>query len=248
VQFAFLEGGILVHYKIIIKRKLILIATIVLTLLVYATIKFALPASAEKNEIGNIKTILIDPGHGGYDGGADGISGVKEKDINLNISLKLRDALKARGYNVIMTRETDNALLNEGKRIGTKKAQDIENRCKIKEQSNADLFISIHQNYFPQGKYYGSQVWYSKNEGSNELAHIVQENLKIDLDRGNKRVEKPAKNDYKILTCSDCMPSVLLECGFLSNYEEEKLLQDEKYQKKIADSLVKSIDSYLEEN
>lgn len=236
------------QYKIAIKRRLILIATLVLTLLVYATIKFALPASAEKNDIGNKKTILIDPGHGGYDGGADGISGIKEKDINLNISLKLRDALKIQGYNVVMTRETDNALLNEGKRVGTKKAQDIENRCKIKEQSNADLFISIHQNYFPQGKYYGSQVWYSKNEGSIELAHIVQENLKIDLDRGNKRVEKPAKNDYKILVCSDSMPAILLECGFLSNYEEEKLLQDEKYQQKIANSLAKSITSYLEEN
>jgi N-acetylmuramoyl-L-alanine amidase len=248
VQRTFPKGGIRVQYKVTIKRKLILIATLILTLLVYTTIKLVLPASAEENDISNRKIILIDPGHGGYDGGADGISGVKEKDINLNISLKLRDTLKEKGYNVVMTREADNALLDEGKRVGTKKAQDIANRCKIKEQSNADLFISIHQNYFPQGKYYGSQVWYSKHEGSMELAHIVQENLKVDLDKGNKRVEKPAKNDYKILTCSDNMPSILVESGFLSNYEEEKLLQDEKYQQKIADSLAKSIESYLIED
>ena len=236
------------QYKATIKRRFILIATLVLILVIYADVKFTLSASAEENHISNKKTILIDPGHGGYDGGADGISGIKEKDINLNISLKLRDLLITHGYNVAMTREADNALLYEEKRMGTKKAEDMANRCKVKEQSNADVFISIHQNYFPQRKYYGSQVWYSKNMESMELAHIVQENLKNDLERGNKRVEKPAKNDYKILTCIDNMPSILIECGFLSNYEEEKLLQDEKYQEKIAKSLAKSIENYLEED
>jgi N-acetylmuramoyl-L-alanine amidase len=236
------------YYMKRIKRELLLITTLVLTLLIYTAVKYALPAAAENDGTSNIRTILIDPGHGGYDGGADGLSGSKEKDINLNISLKLRDTLNSKGYNVMMTRTKDEALLNEGKRIGTKKALDIANRCKIKEQSNADLFISIHQNIFPQGKYYGSQVWYSGHEKSMILAHIAQENLKVDLDRGNKRVEKPAKNDYKILTCTDIMPSILVECGFLSNSEEEKLLQDENYQQKIADSLAKSISEYFEKD
>lgn len=232
------------HYKEIIKRRIILLATLVLTLLVYITLKYTLPIKAEN--ITNVKkTILIDPGHGGYDGGADGIDGIKEKDINLGISLKIRDTLIASGYNVVMTRVEDKALLDEGKRTSTKKAQDIANRCKIKLESKADLFISIHQNKFPQGKYYGSQVWYSKNEESKLLAHIVQQNLKTDLNNGNNRVEKPAKNDYRILTCNDTMPSILVECGFLSNDEERRLLQDQVYQQKIADSIVKSIKAYL---
>ncbi len=235
------------NYKESIKRRLILITTLVLILLVYATLKIALPAAAKNNGTSNKKTILIDPGHGGYDGGASGTSKIKEKDINLSISLKLRDTLKANGYDVVMTREEDKDLLDKGKRTGTKKAQDIANRCKIKETSNADLFISIHQNHFPQGKYYGSQVWYSKNKESEILAHIVQQNLKVDLDRENKRVEKPANNDYRILTCTDNMPSILVECGFLTNYEEEKLLADERYQQKIVDSLVKSINKYFQE-
>jgi N-acetylmuramoyl-L-alanine amidase len=234
------------YYKSTIKRRIILLATVVITLLVYAVLKYTIPTKAE-TITSEKKTILIDPGHGGYDGGADGIDGIKEKDINLRISLKLRDTLVANGYNVVMIREEDKDLLDEGKRTGTKKAQDIGNRCKMKLESNADLFISIHQNKFPQGKYYGSQVWYSKREESKILGHIVQRNLIIDLDNGNNRVEKPAKNDYRILTCNDNMPSILIECGFLSNEQERKLLQDKDYQQKIADSIVKSIKEYFKE-
>jgi N-acetylmuramoyl-L-alanine amidase len=245
---SFLKGVIVVYYKERIKRKFTVVATLIVMLLLYTTIKFVFPVAAENNDLDKNKTILIDAGHGGYDGGADGKSGIKEKDINLNISLKLRDKLKEKGYMVVMTRDADKALLDEGKRAGTKKAQDIANRCKIKRESNADVFISIHQNYFPQGKYYGSQVWYSNSDESRILAQIVQDNLKIDLGRDNKRVEKPAKNDYKILSCDNIMPSILIECGFLSNYEEEKLLQEDGYQQKIADSIAKSIDSYFQKH
>ncbi|SKA82394.1 N-acetylmuramoyl-L-alanine amidase [Clostridium sp. USBA 49] len=224
-----------------IKGKLGIIAFFAVILAIYSI----LPVSARNKGTNDKKTILIDAGHGGYDGGAIGKTGIKEKDINLAISLKLKDALIKNGYKVVMIRETDKALIEEGKRNTTKKAQDMENRCKIKEESNADLFISIHQNHFPQEKYYGAQVWYSNNEKSSTLAHIVQENLKIDLNHDNKRVEKPAKNNYKILSCSDKMPSILVECGFLSNYEEEKRLLDENYQEKIVESLVKSINEYF---
>jgi N-acetylmuramoyl-L-alanine amidase len=235
------------HYTQVIKRRIILVATLILTLLVYAALKYSFPVDAKSIADGK-KTVLIDPGHGGYDGGADGDNGIKEKDINLSISLKLKETLIANGYNVVMIREEDKALLDEGKRTTTKKAQDIANRCKIKSESNADLFISIHQNKFPQGKYFGSQVWYSKNEESKLLGHVVQVNLKNDLNNNNIRVEKPAKNDFRILTCNDTMPSILVECGFLSNYEEQKLLQQESYQQKIADSITKSINSYFKED
>lgn len=209
-----------------------------------------LPCSTYGKNIGDNDTIkkiiLIDPGHGGYDGGADGKTGIKEKDINLSISIKLRDKLMVEGYRVVMTRDKDEALLGlDGKKYGTKKAEDLANRCKIKNEANPDLFISIHQNYFPEGQYYGSQVWYSKYKDSKILAHIVQENLRLDLDKNNKRVEKPAGDNYKMLRNNDTMPSVLVECGFLSNNNEELKLKDEKYQDALADSMAKSIKKFF---
>lgn len=195
------------------------------------------------------KVILIDPGHGGYDGGAEGKSGIKEKDINLNISLKLREKLRAEGFEVVMTRDEDKALINgDSKKYSTKKAEDLANRCKIKKETNSDLFISIHQNHFTEGQYYGAQVWYSKNKDSESLAHIIQEGLKADLKDNNKRVEKPAGNSYKILRTHDEMPSVLVECGFLSNYSEEQKLQSSEHQDKIADSITKAISKFLNEH
>jgi N-acetylmuramoyl-L-alanine amidase len=234
------------HYKNMLREKIILVTTLILTLLVYVAVKYAFPAAAESDNNSGKKTILIDPGHGGYDGGADGKGGTKEKDINLKISLKLRDTLIEQGYNVVMTRDEDKALLNNGPRTTTKKAQDMANRCKIKSETNPDLFISIHQNHFPQGKYYGAQVWYSGNKQSEILGHLLQESLKNDLKNDNKRVEKPAKDNYKILNCNDVMPSVLVECGFLSNHDEEQRLVNEEYQKKIADSISNSINKYFE--
>jgi N-acetylmuramoyl-L-alanine amidase len=195
------------------------------------------------------KVILIDPGHGGYDGGAEGKTGIKEKDINLSISLKLKDMLKAEGFQVFMTREKDEALIDQrSAKYSTKKSQDLANRCRIKKEVNPDLFISIHQNHFPQGQYYGSQVWYSDFKESSILAHLIQGNLIMDLDKSNKRVEKPAKDNYKILRNNDTMPSVLVECGFLSNYNEELKLKNDEYQALIAKSLTRSIKTYLDEN
>ncbi|MFL0247579.1 N-acetylmuramoyl-L-alanine amidase CwlD [Candidatus Clostridium stratigraminis] len=195
------------------------------------------------------KIILIDPGHGGYDGGAEGKTGIKEKNINLSISMKLKEMLKAEGFQVFMTREKDEALIDQrSSNYSTKKSQDLANRCKIKKEVNPDLFISIHQNHFPEGQYYGSQVWYSDFKESSVLAHLIQGNLIIDLDKNNKRVEKPARDNYKILRNNDTMPSVLVECGFLSNYNEELKLKSEDYQALIAKSLTRSIKTYLDEN
>lgn len=191
------------------------------------------------------KVILIDPGHGGIDGGAESKSGTVEKNINLSISIKLRDRLKSMGYNVKMTREQDNGLYTNDGSINKKKIEDLNNRCTIKRESNCDVFISIHQNSFTESCYYGSQVWYSKSEDSEKLAHIIQENLRRDLDKKNKRIEKPAGNSYKILRCYFTIPSVIVECGFLTNAEEEKRLTNDEYQNKIADSLAKSVQEYF---
>lgn len=194
-----------------------------------------------------IKTILIDPGHGGIDGGAQAKDGTCEKDINLSISIKLKKYLENKRYKVIMTRKEDKGLYTEGGKIRKKKLEDLENRCKIKLQSNCDAFVSIHLNMFPQSQYYGSQVWYGDSKESEKLAGIIQRNIINDLDKSNKRKEKPAKNSYKILRYGKDIPSVIVECGFLSNDAERQKLKDVKYQQKIAESIGKSIEEFFEE-
>jgi N-acetylmuramoyl-L-alanine amidase len=230
--------------KIIKKLICTVIVSILLTQLfqytVYADSSFVNKSS--KDEI----TILIDPGHGGMDGGAKTKDGIIEKDINLKISMKLRDRLKKQGYKVFMTRNTDKGLYGSEGKIRKKKIEDLNNRVKLKKDTHCDMFVSIHLNMFPQSKYYGAQVWYSKNDESKKLARIVQNNLIQDLDRNNNRREKAASNLYKILRENDTMPSIIVECGFLSNYEEKQKLISDSYQEKIAVSLSKSINEYYE--
>lgn len=155
------------------------------------------------------KVILIDAGHGGIDGGAKSKNGTIEKGINLSISNKLKVKLEEKGYKVYMTRDED-------KEISTKKVQDLEARCKMKKETNCDVFISIHQNKFTQESCYGAQVWYASNEKSQMIATTIQESLKEKVDDNNKRVAKPAKNLYKILRDGYDGACVIVECGFLS--------------------------------
>lgn len=191
--------------------------------------------------------ILIDPGHGGIDGGAVSKAKTIEKDIDLQIGLKLRDKLAHNGYEIIMTRDEDKGLYSENGTIRKKKIEDLKNRCKLKEETNCDMFISIHLNMFPESKYHGAQVWYSKNEESQKFAHILQQNLINELDTTNNRKEKSAKDLYRVLNCKNDIPSVIIECGFLSNIEEEKKLIDPVYQDKIAEIIFKSIKTYFSE-
>lgn len=191
------------------------------------------------------KTILIDPGHGGIDGGAQAKDGTCEKDINLSISLKLKKYLESKKYKVIMTRQEDKGLYTESGKIRKKKLEDLQNRCKIKVNSNCDAFVSVHLNMFPESKYYGAQVWYGDNKESEKLAGIIQRNMIENLDKNNKRKEKPAKDSYKILRCGKDIPSVIVECGFLSNDAERQKLKDTSYQQKIAESLGKSLEEFF---
>lgn len=227
--------------------RLILIAIAAVFLILNLKIQQADASTKKYYSINEKKKILIDPGHGGIDGGAESKSGTVEKDINLSIALKLKKILTKNGFDVVMTREEDNGLYTEKGTIRKKKYEDLENRCKIKKESECEMFVSIHLNMFPQSKYYGAQVWYSNSEKSGKLAHIIQENLKEDLDENNKRIEKPALEKYKILRCCEDIPSVIVECGFISNYEEEQKLKSEIYQEKIAESLGKSIAKYYTE-
>lgn len=191
------------------------------------------------------KVIVIDPGHGGIDGGGKSASGILEKDINLSISLKTKAVLESKGYKVVMTRSEDVGLYSEGKKVKEKKREDLANRVKMKKESNCDAFISIHQNMFPQKSCKGAQVWSANNEASQKLGQIIQQKFREEVDSSNKRAPKIANKEYKILSDDYGCPSVILECGFLSNPEESVLLSKEEYQTKIANAISNSVDEYF---
>lgn len=192
------------------------------------------------------KVILIDPGHGGIDGGAKSKAGTIEKDINLQISLKLRDNLEEKGYKVYMTRDEDEGLYQKGNTIKEKKREDLNRRVQMKKETDCDIFVSIHQNMFPQSKCYGAQVWYASNEKSYNLATIVQETIKESVKDNNKRIVKPAVEAYLILRDKYEGASILVECGFLSNPDEEARLKSDEHQNLIVEGISNGIDKYFE--
>lgn len=217
---------------------LALILTIMFGILSLSTV-----VKAEEND--GEKIVLIDPGHGGMDGGAKGKDGTLEKDINLSIALKLKTALESKGYKVEMTRETDTDLHTKGETVREKKRDDLANRVKLKEETKCDAFISIHQNMFPQSNCKGAQVWYAGDENSKLLGEALQESFKTNLDENNHRLAKQAKEEYRILRNNKDCAAVIAECGFLSNPEELELLKSDDYQNKIIDSIVNGIDKYF---
>ena len=221
-------------------KKIMKIVSIMMISFLVLNISF-LKVNAEENN----KVIVIDPGHGGIDGGAKSENGVIEKDINLSISLKTKAALESKGYKVIMTRSEDVGLYTEGKKVREKKIEDLGNRVKIKKENKCDAFISIHQNMFPQKNCKGAQVWSANNEPSQKLGKIIQQKFKEEVDQNNKREAKVAKKEYKILNDGYEGASVIVECGFLSNPEEEKLLLQDDYQNKLAWGIYNGIMDYF---
>jgi N-acetylmuramoyl-L-alanine amidase len=199
-------------------------------------------------ESNDSKVILIDPGHGGIDGGAQSKNGTIEKDINLQISLKLKENLINKGYTVYMTRDIDEGLYQKGTTIREKKRDDLKRRTEMKVETNCDIFVSIHQNMFAQSKCYGAQVWYAANDKSSSLANVVQDSLKETIKDNNKRVAKPAGEAYLILRDKFDGASVLVECGFLSNPEEEARLKSEEHQNLIVEGISLGIDRYFSDN
>ena len=177
-------------------------------------------------------TVIIDAGHGGFDGGTTG-GKILEKDVNLNIALNLANLMRFLGFKVILTRDGDYALNTEGSSIHDKKISDMQNRLKIIEEHNSALFISIHQNYYPGANVSGSQVFYGKlNARSQNAAKIIQENIARYLQPENNRKIKPATKDIFLLYNAKS-PAVLIECGFMSNPDELNKMQDSKYTLKL---------------
>ncbi|MBE6700782.1 MAG: N-acetylmuramoyl-L-alanine amidase [Ruminococcaceae bacterium] len=187
-------------------------------------------------------TVIIDAGHGGNDSGAV-VDGVFEKDLNLEISEKIGKALSFYNVNVLETRTTDSLLAEESSK--NKKREDLKNRVEFAKKVDSPIFVSIHMNKFPEEKYSGLQVFYSKNNvESKNLANCIQENNKFYVDDKNTRQIKKATSSIFVLDRLEC-PAILIECGFLSNKNELEKLKDENYQKKLAFVISNSIIEFI---
>ena len=191
--------------------------------------------AVNKTHASPLPTVILDAGHGGEDGGATSSDGLLEKDLNLALTLTMRDILTANGVNVILTRETDTLLYDRNVDFqGQKKRLDMAARLKIANETPNAVFVSIHMNTYPHPSCQGVQVWYSENnEDSFALAKTIQSTTQELLQNENDRTVKRSGSSIYLLRKLEC-PAVLVECGFLSSPEEAALLADESYRQQLA--------------
>lgn len=191
------------------------------------------------------KTVIVDAGHGGEDGGTQSSAGVLEKDINLAVSLKLGTILRLMGYTVVYTRSEDKLQYGaDAVKQRQKKVSDIHYRMNIIKNYPGAIFLSIHQNYYAQSKYYGAQVFYSKNnEKSQLIADSLQKKLREYLQKDNDRQIKASGTDVYLLYHTTT-PAVMVECGFMSNPGEALLLSEDDYQKKLSLAIAAGLEDY----
>ena len=194
------------------------------------------------------KVIILDAGHGKPDEGASGSTGTTEESINLAITKKVQKLLEQSGSIVILTRSDENGIYNQDEdSLRNKKVSDIKNRVKIGNESSADIFVSIHLNKIEQSQYYGWQTFFKQNnEQSKKLAQNIQQSLNESIQKENKRESLKISGKYIIDHVE--IPISIVECGFLSNPEEEKLLQQDKYQSRLAWGIYIGIMNYFYEN
>ncbi len=191
-------------------------------------------------------TVVVDAGHGGEDGGAISVSGVRESMLNLEIALRMDDFLHLCGIPTVMVRTSDVAIYDaSASSISEKKVSDLRNRVKLVNETQDAILLSIHQNHFSDGRYSGAQVFYAPSAGSRALAERTQQTLIDALDKENHRQAKPAETVY-LMNNIRC-PGILVECGFLSNESESQRLQDAGYQKKLTLAVAASLLGWLDE-
>ena len=235
---------------VISKKRILFIISVVCVSLLAFSFKIA------KNDLNNIttetvalpvsnKVIVLDAGHGGEDGGAESTNGTTEAETNLKIALKVQNLLEQSGSTVILTRSDENAIYDlDSKTLKQKKISDIKNRVKIGNESSADIFVSIHLNKINESKYWGWQTFYKKDsEEGSKLAGSIQSNLNESIQKDNKR--EPMKIDNVYIIKHVEIPTCIVECGFLSNPEEEKELLTDEYQNKIAWGIFNGIMDYF---
>lgn len=188
------------------------------------------PAFARMEE----QTLIIDPGHGGEDGGAVSVSGQLESEINLSIALQLDQLMGFYGVHTVLTREGDVSIHDQdAETLREKKVSDLHNRAALINTTENATLISIHQNSYPNQRYHGTQVFYGDGAGSQALARKIQETIHTTLDPENARKPQHIQSSVYLMNHITCR-AVLTECGFLSNPEEDRLLQEKAYQMKLA--------------
>lgn len=211
-----------------------LIATVFLLALALNRLNSLVEPVMELSPAGQRGALILDAGHGGEDGGAVSLTGVPESQINLSIVLKLRDVLGLYGVDAVLLREEDISLhTGDAQTLREKKRSDLKNRVAAVEEVAGGVLLSIHQNTYPGSQYHGAHVFYAPTQGSQSLAEHFQNSIKAALQPDNERVVKQIPDTVYIMNHVTC-PAILVECGFLTNSEEEALLRDADYQRKLA--------------
>lgn len=233
---------------ILSKKRIMIVASVIMV----ALFVFAIQTNTKNTNVVQTvalpvsnKVIVLDAGHGKPDEGAQSSTGTTEAETNLKIALKVQSLLEQSGATVILTRSDDEAIYDlDSKTLKQKKISDIHNRVKIGNEAQADIFVSIHLNKIPQEQYWGWQCFYKEgNEQSIKLAKSLQENLNESIQKENKRVAMKLENVYIMKHVE--IPISIVECGFLSNKEEEKLLLEDSYQDKLAWGIYNGIIDYF---
>jgi len=187
--------------------------------------------------------IVIDAGHGGIDGGATSVSGVLESKINLEIALRLEDLCHFLGYETVMIRRTDESIHTQGNTIAAQKVSDLKERVRIVNETKGGILVSLHQNTFIDSRYNGAQVFYGNEGEGQKLAQLLQNQFIKTINPTSKRKAKPAKGVYLMEHIQ--VNGVLIECGFLTNPEEDAKLQNPEYQMKICCVIATTLDSFF---
>ncbi|MGN1108800.1 MAG: N-acetylmuramoyl-L-alanine amidase [Oscillospiraceae bacterium] len=203
----------------------------------------ALPASTE---VTDRPVIVLDAGHGGLDSGAVGKSGVLEKDVNLSVVKHLQKLLELSGFKTVLTRNEDVSIYDPGvEGIRNQKLSDMDNRLEIIQNYPDSVFLCIHQNNYTDPQYFGGQMFYNNNNPDNRTLAQIMQNRFAQLQPGNDR-EIKLSGDELFLLKSNPNPSLMIECGFLSNPEEEAKLATDEYQQKLAFTIYSGLLEYLD--
>ena len=203
----------------------------------------AVTVFSENSLVPNRKTVIIDAGHGGVDGGATSCTGILESKTNLEIALKLRDVCNLLGIKTVMIRTEDISVYTYGETIASKKVSDLKERVRIVNETDHSILVSIHQNYFHDSKYAGAQVFYANTTESKLLADSMQKNIIAHLNQNSNRAIKKSEGIYLLDKINK--DGILIECGFISNEEENARLQSKEYQQRLCMVIGSVLNLYL---
>ena len=227
-------------YRSLFPAYMAILSAVLVVAMVVSNVATAITANAP---LENRKTVIVDAGHGGVDGGAVSCTGLSESMLNLEIALKLNDLLHFLGINTLMIRESDISVYTKGETIAQKKISDLKERVRIANSTPNAILVSIHQNHFADDRYSGAQVFYAKGLESKALAESIQSSFVKTINPTSNRRIKQADGIY-LMQNAQC-PAVLIECGFLSNRNEEYKLRSKTYQQQICTVIASCVSNAL---